>query len=409
MILFLLLAVSLALVAAVVLVVAVRRARTIDVDRARVNVAIFRERKAELDADLAAGRIGTDQHAALLGELERMLVDDVEGSAPALTAAYVPSRTLSVALLVLVPLLSIALYVATGFDADTRDWLELEARSDELAALPQPLTAESVAGSGLSLTDAARLTQANLRFNPAEAERWFNLGITWLELDSPLGVDALRTAQRLAPERLDYAITLARVDLALNGGRLTEESRALLDGVLAREPAHQGVLMVYGAAAFESGDYALAVQHWGALLAQIDPQSEGAGMLRRSIAVASERAAKVASGSGAIPVRVSLAPTIGAVPDNATLFVIVRAAGGPPMPIAAKKLSPALPVEVTLTDADQMMPGAPLAERGPLEVRARLSLSGTPMPGPGDIESAPVPVSFPVDAPVTLLLDRRVP
>lgn len=400
---------ALALLAGAVLAVAMRRGGQRDVDRARLNVAIFRERRAELDAEWDAGRLDEAQHAALVAELGTLLVDDVAGAPAASPVAETPRGWQPLALMVAVPALALAVYAGTGFSPEVREWMQLQGRVDELAALPKPLSADAMSSSRLTLTDAARLTQATLPRRAQDADDWFALGITWMDLELPvLGVEAMRTANRLAPDNVDIAVTLARVEMALDGNRLNDAARALLDGVLAANPGHEGTLMIYGAAAFESGDYATAIARWEQLLAQVDPASEAATLLRQGIAKARASAKPVAAGAG-IPVKVVLPAGADTPPADAVLFVIARVAGGPPMPVAAKKLPPRLPVEVTLTDADQMMVGAPLAARGPLEVLARISRSGTPMPASGDIASAPVRVTFPLDAPVTLTLDQRVP
>jgi cytochrome c-type biogenesis protein CcmH len=408
--LFFLLVVTLASLAGFILAAAMRRAAVTAVDRERINVAIFRERQGELDAELAAGRITEEQHAELSAELEQMLVGDVDVvMAPANVPGAAVPRWRLLAMVILVPAAALGLYLITGFGEETRNWMTLQGRAADVAALPQPFTEAGVSTQGLSMADAARLTQVSLQRRPADAEAWFRLGITWLDLDAPmLGVEALRTAHRLAPASTDMAITLARVELALNQNRLNDEARALLDAVLAAEPGHQGALMVYGMASFESGEFASAAGYWEQLLAQIDPASAGADLLRRSIDKA--RGSEQSASQGVkVPVRVVLSANTDQLPPEAALFVVVRAAGGPPMPIVAKKLSPRFPAEIVLTDADQMIPGASLSERGPVEVIARISMRGAPMPGSGDIESAPVRVTFPVQSAVTLTLDRRIP
>ena len=416
MILFLVLGSVLLLVVLAVLVRALRRAQLAAPDREGVNVAIFRERLAELDGERDSGRIGTEQHAALVAELQRLLVDDVAAPASAPAPARTSSpRLLALLLLVLIPALVIGLQLGTGFDSDARAWLQLQAHRDQVAALPAPLTAKDVTAQQLELRDAARLRQTMLERNPQDAEAWLRLGVSWIEAEVPvLALESLRTARRLAPQRTDIALTLARIELMLGNGQLNEDIRELLDAVLAAEPGHQGALLVYGMAAFDSKDYGTAVQRWQQLLVALDPKSQGAGLLRDSIAraQAAERAANaapVAAAADAVPVRVVLASALGVPPPDATLFVIVRAAGGPPMPIAAKKLPSRLPVDVVITDADQMMAGAPLAQRGPLEVVARLSRSGTPMAASGDLQSAPVRVNLPLTAPITLTIDQRLP
>jgi cytochrome c-type biogenesis protein CcmH len=398
--------------AAVVLVLALRRAGAAEPDRARLNVAIFRERRAELDAERDAGRIDAAQHAELVAELESLLVGDVADAPAVAVGSAGPARSLSIVamlLFLLVPVASLLVYAATGFGSEVRDWLALQSKRDQVSALAQPLSAKDAEAVGVSMADAVTLTQASLLRRPADAEAWFRLGVAWLELQSPAqGLEALRTANRLAPDNIDMAMALARVELALNQNRLTDSTRALLDSVLRREPQHQGVLMVYGMAEFESGEFAAAAAHWQRLLAQLDPQSSGAALLRKSIEKAEANAAAKAAG-GVLPVRVVLAGIPGGFPETAALFVVVRQAGGPPMPVAAKKLPAKFPLEVTLSDADQMMPGAPLAARGALEVQARVSIAGAATPASGDLESAPVRVTFPVAGAVTLTLDRRIP
>lgn len=415
MILFLVLALLLALLVALALVFATRRAGGAAVAREQVregvNVAIYQERLAELNAERDAGRFGDGQHAALVAELQQMLVDDVAPATGTVIASIGEStggRRVVLSLVVLVPLLSMAIYLADGFDAPVRDWLDLSTRTTEATALLHP-HADGVAVSGdISLPDAARLTQSLLGRRPEDAEAWYRLGLAWADLDAPeQALESLRTASRLAPQNLEILATLADVELTLAEGRLTDRVREVLEAVLAVDPGHQGVLMAYGMAAFTSGDYATTVTQWRRLQSALDPASEGASLLERSIAVAEQRAATAAH--GAVPVRVVPAAATGEFPMEAALFVIVRQAGGAGAPLAVRRLPPVLPVEVTLTDADQMIRGEPFARRGALEVLARLSMSGTPAAAAGDLESAPVPLAFPITAPVLLSLDKRLP
>lgn len=408
MILFLALVLLLAVLVALALVFATRQAGASTVERDQVNVAIYRERLAELDAERDAGRFGNEQHAALVAELQQMLVGDV---APGVAggAASSGGRWVVLSLAVLVPLLSMAVYLADGFDAPVRDWLALSTRTSEVGALLHP-HGEGVAVSGdLSLPDAARLTQSLLGREAEDAEAWYRLGLVWADLDAPeQALESLRTAARLAPGNIEILVTLADVELTLAEGRLTDRVREVLDAALAVDPLHQGLLMAYGMAAFTSGDYATTITQWRRLQSALDPASEGASLLERSIVVAEQRAATAAH--GAVPVRVvPPASSAGELPMEAALFVIVRPVGGAGAPVAVRRLPPVLPVELTLTDADQMIRGEPFATRGPLEVLARLSMSGTPAVAPGDLESAPVPLVFPLTAPAVLALDRRLP
>ena len=87
---------------------------------------------------------------------------------------------------------------------------------------------------------------------------------------------------------------------------------------------------------------------------------------------------------------------------------INRAAGGPPMPVAVQKHAPgALPLSITLSDADNLMPTATLSALDEIEVVARLSMSGTANKQPGDVDSEPVRVKLPVKQPVKLTIGNE--
>ena len=91
------------------------------------------------------------------------------------------------------------------------------------------------------------------------------------------------------------------------------------------------------------------------------------------------------------------------VEGDATVFVIARAQGGPPMPIAVERHTVSeLPLDIVLDDGDSPMPTQKLSASRAVEVLARISTSGDAVPQPGDLESPPVPVALPTDAPVDL-------
>ena len=65
------------------------------------------------------------------------------------------------------------------------------------------------------------------------------------------------------------------------------------------------------------------------------------------------------------------------------------------MPLAIQRLNAnSLPLTVTLDDTMAMMAGVSLSTAGELEVVARLSVSGSPVPQPGDWQAATGPVSL---------------
>ena len=90
---------------------------------------------------------------------------------------------------------------------------------------------------------------------------------------------------------------------------------------------------------------------------------------------------------------------------DATIFVIARAAGGSPIPVAVEKRSvQELPLTATLDDNDSLMPTAKLSALQEVELVARLSATGDAARAEGDIESAPVRVKLPTDVQVELVI-----
>jgi cytochrome c-type biogenesis protein CcmH len=95
---------------------------------------------------------------------------------------------------------------------------------------------------------------------------------------------------------------------------------------------------------------------------------------------------------------------------DACVFVIARAPGGPPMPVAVEKHGvPELPFTASLDDGDSPMPTQKLSAMQEVEVIARLSMSGNAIPQAGDLESQPLRVKLPSGRPLVLTIDHTRP
>ena len=84
-----------------------------------------------------------------------------------------------------------------------------------------------------------------------------------------------------------------------------------------------------------------------------------------------------------LTVRVELAAALkDKVKPDDTVFIFARASNGPPMPLAAKRVTVAqLPIEVELSDADAMMPQMKLSDFTEVQLVARVSRAGQPTHG----------------------------
>jgi cytochrome c-type biogenesis protein CcmH len=241
--------------------------------------------------------------------------------------------------------------------------------------------------------------------------------------------NAFRRARDLAPEEIDLMVETAEAISLSNAERqFGPEATGLLDRALATSPNHQRALWFRGIAAVQSGDPASAVTYWETLLPMVDEATAAA--LREQVAGAREAAglppmdpalaaapARDAAAAAAAPAPAAGAPgtltvtldadpaALAALPPQAVLFVFARNADAPGPPVAAQRLPGArLPLTITLSDADRLMPTATLSQTPRVEVSARYARSGAVTPEAGDLVAAPVVVEVAGAAPIALQL-----
>jgi len=337
-------------------------------DRTALNVALYQERLAELQSQRAAGVLTEEQFEAGRAEAGRELIDDTEGAAP--VAARAPlGRRIPMALALLLPLFGYGLYLHWG----ASDKLEL---ARELQTQPG------------SLEEMVARLERTVAQQPDSAEGWYFLARGYMAMERP--ADSGRAMERaigIAGRQPELLGLLAQARYFAGDKQWTPELQALADEALAADPDEVTTLGLLGIAAFESERYADAVAHWERLAAALphgDPTREA---IQSGIDAARERAGMpVASASQdqpasqqALRVRVSLDPALqDKVQAQDSVFVFARAASGPPMPLAVRRLRVAdLPAEVSLSDADAMMPELRLSAHPQVILVARVSREGS--------------------------------
>jgi len=404
------------------------------VDGARASVDVLREHAAEIDADLAAGRIDESRHAQARAELARRVLEDADGPGNAGAGAGDPARhPLRTAWVVglLLPMAAAGTYRLLGAP-EALDPAAVQARASSAAA-EHALTREQVQAM------VERLA-GRLREQPDDLDGWVMLARSRAALGQyPQAVDAYARASALRPDDAqllaDHADTLAMV----RGRRLAGEPEALVLRALAVDPRHPKALALAGTAAFEQGDYPRAIGHWQALLAAAPPGSEMARSVEGSIADAQRRAAgappqamraqappggarvaappaaagrpdPVAAGGSAIDGEIALAPELAdRVGPGDTVYVVARPADGGRVPVAVLRLAVGTwPMRFRLDDTASMNSALPLSGAGRVMVVARVSKSGEPSARAGDLEGSAGPVA-PGGTGVAIRVSRIVP
>lgn len=235
--------------------------------------------------------------------------------------------------------------------------------------------------AGIDARETVEQLAERLARSPDDPAGWRMLARGYLALGEPeRSVEAYREAWSRTPERDDeLKLSFAEAQVLADASALTGEARALLDEVLASDPANRKALWYGGLAAHDGGDESLARARWSKLL-ELGAPPEIEGRLRSEYGL---RAPAAPPADAAVKLRVRLGDGVVAAPTS-TLFVFARApGGGPPLAVVRRPVD-TLPGELTLSDADSMIPGRSLAGYSELTIVARISASGQPVEQPGD-------------------------
>jgi len=262
-----------------------------DTDQADLNLELFKSQLAELDMDLAAGKLDRTQYEAARRDLEREFLRDSADLGPndPKPAAHVrlPGPGLTAAALVLaVPVSALVLYLLIG-QRDIIPQLELAATGSGQATQQQHAGADGMP----PLTVLVQRLEERLQQVPDDGEGWTMLGRTYFAMGRTQDAEqALARAHELLPD--DTQVTLAYAEsIAANNDRdLLGKPAALISEALAAEPDNATARWLSGMVAFQRGQFQSAATTWKRVLDQVDPESEDAEELRELIRQAEQRA-----------------------------------------------------------------------------------------------------------------------
>ncbi|MFJ5239360.1 c-type cytochrome biogenesis protein CcmI [Pseudomonas neuropathica] len=341
-------------------------------DRTALNVALYQERVAELQAQQAEGVLDAAQMDSGRAEAARELLADTEGvAAPRVSRLGKPLPLLAA---VLVPVLGLGLYLHFG----AADKVEL---TREFAQAPQ------------SMEEMTQRLERAVAAQPDSAEGLYFLGRTYMAQERP--ADAAKMFERaanLAGRQPELLGQWAQAQYFADGKKWSAKIQALTDEALKADPKEVTSLGLLGIAAFEGERYQEAIDYWTRLLAQLPPEDNSRAALQGGIKRAAERLeasggkvvqAPQAAKAALLKVSVDLSSELRSkVQPGDSVFIFARATSGPPAPLAAKRLTVAdLPVTVELGDADAMMPQLKLSNFPEVQLVARISRAGQPTAG----------------------------
>ena len=298
-----------------------------------------------------------------------------------------------------------------------------------LLGTPAALVPGAEIARDLTPQQAVADLRRELDAHPDDADGWTTLGQAYATMQQPdAAAAAFAHALKLRPDDADLLVAWAEADsMASPQHHISDLARSRLQRAVMINPEHQRGLWLLGISDFQRGRYADAVAVWQRLLPLLPAGSQIAQAVSQQVALAQARgglpptiaatstapaaATSVPAANSAtaprLRVTVGIAPTLaGRVPADAVLFVFARAPGGPPMPLAVRKLPARLPATVVLTDGMGMSPAMNLSSVRDVVITARISASGQPLPHAGDLEGRSATVPVRQTTPVMITIDK---
>jgi cytochrome c-type biogenesis protein CcmH len=207
----------------------------------------------QLDALLAAGVLDTKSHARARARL---------AGGPAASRRWAVDPLLVAALIAGLAVVGLG-YVGMGRASGPA------VASVNAHPAPMPTAAAGMAPHSMNDEQVRTMVtglEQRLAATPDDAEGWGMLARSWTVLgDTPKAIAAYRRALPLSPSdavlHADFADALA----ASQGHRIEGEAMKLVEQALAIDPDQPKALSLAGTAAFNRGDFAAAVRHWGHL------------------------------------------------------------------------------------------------------------------------------------------------
>lgn len=246
--------------------------------RDAANALIYRQHKAQLDAQLARGEIDALSHDAAWQELQVRLLQEAlapqvpQVQSPAM-AQHKPQRTLLVVALVL-PLMAATLYAFLG-------------QPQALSLNPAMMSGAPAATPSVTADEVERMVAglaAKLEKEPNNLQGWAML------IRSYKALGRLEQAEQAYDKAAPYIgqdaqmlADYADISAANAGGQFTGKPQRLIDQALRADPKHPLALWLAGTAAFNRQDDVLALKYWETLQTLLPPDSEDAKTMARTL------------------------------------------------------------------------------------------------------------------------------
>lgn len=246
--------------------------RAVADERKLANIAIYRDQLSELEADLKNGIVSEEQYAQDRDEIERRLLEDTAGAAPAKpkgATAPVPAanRNTAYAIAFGLPLAAVIFYFQVGAPDSLTGAQRVVSPPPPAAQTNEP-TQEEIQGRVDALAK-------RLQSNPNDVEGWIMLGRSYRSMERfGEAAGAYAKATELKPNDADLLADYAFVSALANDQRMAGQPTELINRALKLDPENVKALELAGIAAFQAKDYKMAIEYWERALKKIPTDTE---------------------------------------------------------------------------------------------------------------------------------------
>lgn len=397
MLLFWIVCVLMVTVAAMALILPLSRTKTLSgYTRDQLNKDLYQDRIEELKSDEEQGILSEKQD--FIEEMQRGLLDDVVDDKADFNKSNSP-LIWGVGVLFLI-LFSVGVYSSLGAKSKVEAWQNVYGRLSELTEL---IMNQQSKATEQDIKDYKLALSTKMQREPDNAMGWLLLGRLNVALgDANSALIAMDRAYRLEPGN-SAVVTGYAQGLLMSGDPIkVAKSKRILALLIEKKPNDIEVLSTYAFIALENEDYQLAIERWLRMLPLLEGQPDRIEMIEGSINYAKKQLAQqqgAAAGSapkvtdtsppaqqletqpqgaGAELITVTLDANDAAAVSQGYVYLFAQAVEGPKVPLAVVKLNqPQLPLIVSLSDSNSMMPEMTLSQFPVVKISAKFSLDAS--------------------------------
>ena len=381
-----------------------------DLDRKKINRAVYEKKLLELEGDLNNDLIDQEQYNIAKSDLERSLIDDLEDHKEVVLNRS--NKILPIIVLLALPAIAVFSYLKLN-----NGLISLDPEFERKMASQQ--------GQMPAIEDAIAELEAKLKQDPDNLDGWQMLGRSYLVSKRfEDAVKAYAKANELTNgANPDVLISYGEAKGFAAGNNFDESAMALFTKALKINPNNERGLWYAGLAAYQLQNYKVSVEYLEKLLQRVpSDQTDARTALVKYLNDAKQKAGieiveestaskQIDNAQSKITVNVTLSDGLHKKFENSdTLFIYARAMNGPKMPLALVKMTAEdLPTTVTLDDSVSMMPSMTLSSMEQVEVIARISKSGQAVMQSGDLFGSIQSVKTDQSETVDVVISELVP